>query len=168
MRLGHFAFIAVALAKIVSGGQTGVDRGALDAALEAGFACGGWCPEGRRAEDGAIPGRYPVTELPGAGYRQRTEKNVADSDATLVLYFRGLSGGTLETVRFCNAHGKPVLTVDASTTSPRAAARRARDFIRRHGAAVLNVAGPRKSGWHGGGDYAAQVIGELIAGRALA
>ena len=75
------------LKKIVSGGQTGVDRGALDAALEASFPCGGWCPKGRKAEDGAIPARYPLTEMPGPTYRARTRRNVTDSDGTLNLFF---------------------------------------------------------------------------------
>ncbi|MBI2320043.1 MAG: putative molybdenum carrier protein [Betaproteobacteria bacterium] len=158
----------MALCKIVSGGQTGVDRGALDAALALNFPCGGWCPEGRRAEDGAIPERYPVDELPGGGYRQRTERNVIDSDATLVLFLRELSGGTLETVRFCATHAKPVLTLDAGTTAPLQAACQAQAFIARHGIAVLNVAGPRESGWIGARQYAAQVIAELIPRRASA
>lgn len=73
--------------RIVSGGQTGVDRAALDAALEAGAECGGWCPEGRLAEDGAIPAHYALKELPGAGYLERTLRNVRDSYAT-VIFFR--------------------------------------------------------------------------------
>lgn len=159
---------AVALRKIVSGGQTGVDRGALDAALESKFPCGGWCPEGRRAEDRAIPERYPVEELPGGGYRERTERNVTDSDGTLVLYLRELSGGTRETVRFCAAHGKPVLSLDAGANTAEQAARQAQAFIARHGIAVLNVAGPRESGWAGAREYAARVIAEVIARRASA
>jgi hypothetical protein len=75
------------LEKIISGGQTGVDRGALDAALEASFPCGGWCPKGRKAEDGPIPARYPLKEMDGPAYRLRTERNVRDSDGTLILFF---------------------------------------------------------------------------------
>jgi len=85
------------LTKIVSSGQTGVDRGALDAALAAGFACGGWCPGDRRAEDGVIPQKYPMTVLPGGSYRQRTLQNVIDSDGTAILVYGSLSGGTLLT-----------------------------------------------------------------------
>jgi hypothetical protein len=75
----------MALIKIISGGQTGVDRGALDAALAVKFPCGGWCPADRRAEDGSIPGRYPLTPLPGGGYRERTRQNVIDSDGTATV-----------------------------------------------------------------------------------
>jgi len=73
--------------KFISGGQTGVDRGALDAALDVGAPCGGWCPVGRKAEDGVIAPRYPLVELPGRGYLPRTRRNVLDSDATLVVTF---------------------------------------------------------------------------------
>jgi len=83
--------------RVVSGGQTGVDRGALDAALERGVPCGGWCPAGRLAEDGVIPARYPVTELRGAGYDERTRKNVEDSDGTLIVTFGRATGGTART-----------------------------------------------------------------------
>jgi len=92
---------ATSLTRIVSGGQTGVDRGALDAALEAGFPCGGWAPAGRIAEDGPIAARYPVVELAGAGYEERTLKNVLDSDGTAILYFKELEGGTRQTMVNC-------------------------------------------------------------------
>ena len=89
--------------KIISGGQTGVDRGALDGALSLNFPCGGWCPEGRLAEDGMIDERYPVQVLAGAGYRQRTKLNVLDSDGTLLIFFDYLvvGGGTEQTLMFC-------------------------------------------------------------------
>src|SRR5204862_1053873 len=73
------------IARVVSGGQTGVDRAALDVALGLGLPCGGWCPKGRRAEDGPLPERYPLRETPWSGYPQRTQWNVRDSDGTLVL-----------------------------------------------------------------------------------
>ncbi len=69
--------------KIVSGGQTGVDRAALETALALGIPCGGWCPKGRKAEDGAIPEHYPVTETESATYEERTRLNVCESDATM-------------------------------------------------------------------------------------
>jgi len=134
------------LVRIVSGGQTEVDRGALDAALDSGFPCGGWCPVGRKAEDGSIPDRYPVVELPGAGYAQRTRRNVEDSDGTLILYFGDVVGGTLKTLRLCGHLRKPVLTIDATAMLPSEAARKTLDFIQREHIESLNVAGPRSSG----------------------
>ncbi|HKI87146.1 MAG TPA: putative molybdenum carrier protein, partial [Thermoanaerobaculia bacterium] len=133
----------MALERIVSGGQTGVDRGALDAALARGFPCGGWCPEGRLVEDGAIPERYPVTELSGAGYPERTLRNVLDSDATAILAFGTLEGGSALTRELCVEHGKPHLVIDAESTSPKRAAALLRRFLDEHAIRVLNVAGPR-------------------------
>ncbi len=101
--------------KIVSGGQTGVDRGALDAALESAEQCGGWCPEGRKAEDGVIPESYPVQELKGGGYRKRTRKNVQDSDGTVIIYFGQLIGGTEQTLRYCLDEKKPYLLLNIAT-----------------------------------------------------
>ena len=150
------------LLTLISGAQTGVDRGALDAALDAGFPCGGWCPEGRLAEDGTIPDRYPVRELPGAGYKQRTRQNVIDSDGTLILYFGEITGGTLKTLQLCRHLSKPVLTIDAHLHDADAAARQALDFINHHSIATLNVAGPRLSGAPRAHEYAYGCIARLI------
>lgn len=128
--------------KIVSGGQTGVDRAALDFAMERGIPCGGWCPKERTAEDGRIPDHYPLQEVTG-GYRVRTEKNVVDSDATLILIADKLSGGTLLTRNLCRKHRKPHLVV--KLTAP-GAVDSARQWLRETEIAVLNVAGPRESG----------------------
>lgn len=152
----------MALMKIVSGGQTGVDRGALDAALGAGFACGGWCPAGRKAEDGPIPDRYPVIEMPGASYEQRTRRNVMDSDGTLILHFGEITGGTLKTLRLCKHLKKPVLTVDAATMSPGLAAEKLCEFLRRENIETLNVAGPRTSGAPEAHAYAQQTIASTL------
>jgi putative molybdenum carrier protein len=115
--------------KIVSGGQTGVDRAALDAALKLNVDCGGWCPEGRKAEDGIIPPRYPLIELAGAGYKKRTLQNVIDSDGTVIIYFDTLSGGTEKTLLFCLQQNKPYLLIDATELSPTRSAERIHKFV---------------------------------------
>jgi len=131
--------------KIVSGGQTGVDRGALDAALECGVACGGFVPKGRRAEDGPIPSRYPVEECASQEYVVRTELNVVHSDATLILNRGGLEGGTLATVEFCRRHNKPYSVLQLDRVSAEQAAASIRHFFFHARPKVLNVAGPRES-----------------------
>ena len=150
------------LAKIVSGGQAGVDRGALDAALEAGFPCGGWAPEGRAAEDGRIPERYPVQVLAGAGYDKRTLQNVLDSDGTAILNSGALQGGTRQTMLHCVEHGKPFELIDATRTAPRDAALKLADFVERNHISVLNVAGPRASKWREGNQYAHATVTFLL------
>ena len=148
--------------KIVSGAQTGVDRGALDAALDCGADCGGWCPEGRLAEDGVVPDRYPVRELPGAGYVERTLENVIDSDGTLIVYEKRYDGGTELTGEFCAEHDRPLLCLDLALTTPAEAGRQVVEFIAGHGIAVLNVAGPRASKWPQGREQARQVIAAAL------
>jgi len=93
--------------KVISGGQTGVDRAALDAAMDVGFDVGGWCPRGRKALDGVIPTKYPLKETKGASYQTRTKWNVRDSDATLILSLGEPSGGTALTIKQCEKLGKP-------------------------------------------------------------
>jgi predicted Rossmann-fold nucleotide-binding protein len=150
----------VKLQRIISGGQTGVDRAGLDAAMEVGIPAGGWCPEGRLAEDGRIPDRYPVSELESREYGTRTEQNVVDSDATLVLNMGKLSEGTLLTVQMARRHGKPVLVVqlendaDPKTVSSWAGAQ---------GVGVLNVAGPRESKRPGVYELALEFMRRLLA-----
>jgi hypothetical protein len=128
--------------KVVSGGQTGVDRAALDAARALGLPCGGWCPRGRLAEDGPIDPAYPLAETPGADYAQRTEWNVRDSDGTLVLTRGRPTGGTALTIALARRRGNPLLVVDlARDPSPDEVAR----WIEASRIGVLNVAGPRES-----------------------
>ncbi|MDO4879435.1 MAG: putative molybdenum carrier protein [Neisseria sp.] len=133
--------------KIVSGGQTGVDRGALDAALAANIACGGWCPADRQAEDGIINPRYPLTPLPDGGYRKRTRQNVIDSDATVIVYHTeiALGSGTELTLKTCIAQRKPYLLIDASLAPPETAGAHIAGFAQRHHIEILNFAGPRAS-----------------------
>jgi hypothetical protein len=151
------------LEKIISGGQTGVDRGALDAALETSFACGGWCPKGRKAEDGAIPQRYPLREMPTAEYRPRTRRNVADSDGTLIVFFGEVSGGTRATLDIAQALGKPVLTLDLAAKSIEDAAVEAAAFVELNAIRTLNVAGPRESTYAGSTERARRLVTALLA-----
>jgi hypothetical protein len=132
--------------RILSGGQTGADRAALDAALALGVPCGGHCPAGRRAEDGSIPARYPLVELPTASYPARTRRNVADADGTAVLAYGPPSGGTKLTVDLCRQAARPCLVIDAGVVTPVEAAVLMGVFLLRHRIATLNVAGPRGSG----------------------
>ena len=127
---------------IVSGGQTGVDRGALDAAIAAGVSHGGWCPRGRLAEDGPIAARYELRETRSAKYSIRTRKNVLDSDATLILCRGPLTSGTDLTNRLALHHAKPCLVVDLQQDPDAAEVRR---WMAAHHIGVLNVAGPRES-----------------------
>jgi len=133
------------LKQIVSGAQTGVDRAALDAAMRAGLTVGGWCPRGRKGEDGVIPDIYPLKETRGAAYRTRTRWNVRDADATLILCRGEPSGGTLLTVGFCEELGKPYRIERLRTPNPQPGALAAViAWLRDHHVAILNVAGPRE------------------------
>ena len=145
--------------RIVSGGQTGVDRAALDVALELGVDHGGWCPLGRRAEDGVIPDRYSLLETDSPDYSSRTEANVIDSDATLIICRGELSGGTELTRRLARRHGKPLLVFDlADGTPPQAILQ----WLTENGARVLNVAGPRESSCPGIHDEARSMLSHLL------
>jgi len=119
-----------------------VDRAALDAALALGLPCGGWCPRGRLAEDGPIDPRYPLRETPSADYRQRTERNVRDSDGTLVLTRGRPSGGTGLTISLARGQGRPVLILDLTRDQD---PMRITEWAKQAGISILNVAGPRES-----------------------
>ena len=133
--------------RIVSGGQTGVDRAALDFAIAHDIPHGGYCPKGRRAEDGVIPSRYELTETDSEGYRQRTRRNIEGSDATLVLNLGEIEGGSLETVRIAERLGKPVLVVPLDEALSEADERitSTLTWLRNNQVSDLNAAGPRES-----------------------
>jgi len=131
--------------KVVSGGQTGADRAALDGAIEADCPHGGWIPLGRRTEAGTLPACYLLREMATKSYPKRTEQNVIDSDGTLIVSHGGLTGGSLLTRQLAEKHGRPVLHLDFQLMGNEDALDEARQWLRQHGIAVLNVAGPRAS-----------------------
>jgi hypothetical protein len=156
------------LIQIRSGGQTGADRGALEAVLA--FAseprrgieveAAGWCPRGRLAEDGTIDERFPLRETPEADFAQRTEWNVRDADATLILHRGPLSGGTALTARCAERLGKPLLAVDLGSAAVPVEA--IREWLQQHRVRVLNVAGPRESEAPGIADESRDLILRLL------
>ena len=131
---------------IVSGGQTGADRAALDFAIEHGIPHGGWCPRGRMAEDGPLPVGYALRETPSRKYAERTEWNVRDSDATVVFSIATRpQGGTRLTLELAERLGKPVLHLSRELLTPETAATMLNGFLNEHTVHTLNVAGPRAS-----------------------
>lgn len=136
--------------KIISGGQTGADIAALDWAITQGISYGGWCPKGRKTEDGTLPEQYKLVETPSASYLQRTEWNVRDADATLIFTLaEKLEGGSKRTAEFAERLGKPWVHIRPGV-HPKYVAR----FLHRHQVKVLNVAGTRGS--------AALNIGQIV------
>ena len=128
--------------KIVSGGQTGVDRAALDAAMALNIPCGGWCPKGRGAEDGPIDGKYPLEETSTEQVAVRTEWNVRDTDGTLIFNRGELSGGTAYTLVCTIKHQKPNLVIQLEEP---VSIERIQQWINEHNIQILNIAGPRAS-----------------------
>ena len=148
---------------IVSGGQTGADRAALDWAIERGIAHGGWCPRGRRAEDGVIAARYHLRETPSERYEQRTEYNVRDSDGTVILTLSpALTGGSRLTAERAAALDRPWLHLSRAMDGE-TAADRLRRFVAERGIRALNVAGPRASGEPGIGDWVRSTLEAALA-----
>ena len=150
--------------KIVSGGQTGADRAAWDWAIANGAAHGGWCPKGRKAEDGPIDARYHLKETPGSNYLQRTEWNVRDSDGTVIFTLgEPLAGGSLETLRFARKHKKPWIWLSAARDDD--APERLRQFVEDNQIRVLNVAGPRASEAPEVGQFVTATLRRVFWGR---
>ena len=147
------------LQKIVSGGQTGVDRAALDVAMELDIPCGGWCPAGRRAEDGRIEACYPLQETESYRYDVRTRQNITDSDGTLIISSAPLTSGTDLTRKIALKTDKPLLIIapdtlfDAELIDP---------WLKEHRITVLNVAGPRESSSPGIYQQATTILKEAL------
>jgi len=129
--------------KIISGGQTGADRAALDAAIETDIPHGGWVPKGRLAEDGVIPPSYHLNEMPTDSYALRTEQNVVDSDGTLILSHGPLSGGSALTQELAEKHERFCLHIDLNRIPAFKAAAMIAAWVVLHPIKTLNVAGPR-------------------------
>ena len=150
---------------IVSGGQTGADRAALDWAIERGIEHGGWCPLGRRAEDGVIAAHYRLRETPTDRYEQRTQWNVRDSDGTVILTLAAtLTGGSRTTAEWAEALGRPHIHVSREADGD-AAADAVRRFVETHRIRVLNVAGPRASGEPDVGDFVRSTLDRALGTR---
>lgn len=131
------------LRKVITGGQTGVDRACLDVALELGVPCGGWCPKGRLAEDGVLDAKYPLVETDDAEYSERTRRNVKDADGLLVLYARHPGPGTRHAMNIAAELGHPAVTVDLTRDpEPEDVLKWLAKFKK---GVVINVAGPRES-----------------------
>ncbi len=156
------ALSAPAGLEIISGGQTGVDRGALLAALDHGVPCSGWAPAGRLAEDGPIPDHFPVTELPNGRYEDRTRKNVSDTDGTLLICHGQLGGGSLLTRQTAERAGKPLLLISADNGAQATAVAAVVEFVRAHHIYKLNVAGPRASEWPAAQRWVRDLIGRVL------
>ncbi len=148
--------------KIISGGQIGVDRAALDAALACGAPCGGKVPRGRRAEDGRIDDRYPMTELDSANYAKRTRHNVLDSDGTVIVYVDAMTGGTRLTEQLCQSLRRPLLAIDIAEVSHEQAVADLIHFVDKHRIAMLNVAGPRHAEPLDTGTFTCRLITALL------
>ena len=156
---GRSPSVPAAGVRVISGGQTGVDRAALMAASALDLPIGGWCPHGRRAEDGPIPDRYALRETPNGDYGERTEWNVRDSDATLILHRGPMTGGTRLTAELARRLGKPLLARDLAEPIDVPAIA---DWLIANHVRVLNCAGPRESGMPGIGEESQRIFVEVF------
>jgi hypothetical protein len=131
--------------KVISGGQTGADRGGLDAAIALNVPHGGWCPKGRKAEDGRIPDCYELEETGSSSYPARTRKNIIDSDVTIIFVFDVLGRGSKLTLNEADRLGKPASIIDIKAVGEETAAQLVREFFQSHKPDTINVAGSRES-----------------------
>jgi hypothetical protein len=154
--------VGLLVKKIISGGQTGADRAALDFAIANGIPHGGWCPRGRLAEDEAIDARYELSETPSSNYAQRTEWNVRDSDATVIFSIRPwLTGGSRKTAQFARQYRKPWLQLSAQRDG-RNAPKKLAEFLAKTPTAILNVAGPRASEAPRVAEFVSKILSKVI------
>tara|TARA_R110002096_G_scaffold200639_13_gene384755 strand:+ start:9474 stop:9956 length:483 start_codon:yes stop_codon:yes gene_type:complete len=152
---------ALPLEKIVSGGQTGADRAGLDWAIANALPHGGWCPQGRRAEDGPISAQYDLTETAESRYHIRTRLNVQDSDGTVIFGLAPeLTGGSALTREFAEQLRKPWIHLSRSATKDPAMA--LRRFLIEHTVHTLNVAGPRASTEFGIAEFTLQILDDAL------
>ncbi|BBM83492.1 putative molybdenum carrier protein [Candidatus Uabimicrobium amorphum] len=147
--------------KIISGGQTGADRGGLDAAIKLNIDHGGWCPKGRRAEDGSISSRYHLKETAGRDYRIRTEKNVVDADLTLVFTPGKATGGSLQTIQYARKHNKNCYHFDI--LCPKSENMHLLHSLLVNFDGILNIAGSRESKFAGIRVYVENILCKVIA-----
>ncbi len=153
--------------KIISGGQTGVDQGALDFALGMGLECGGWCPPGRQCETGRIPEKYPLKEVETVDYNERTRRNVLEADATLVITSGGrMEPGTRLTLEWARSHNRPCFHLDLKDPDEpeRALLSEAKIWLESIAIKVLNVAGNRESTVPGIGRITVLILETLFGG----
>ncbi len=141
----HVEKEAEMITKIISGGQTGADQAALDVAIEHGIPHGGWIPKGRKTEDGILPDKYHLDEMPTASYPKRTEKNILDSDGTLIFSRGTLTGGSALTRKLAKQNEQPWLHIDLDKVTAREAAQAIAGWVGERDIQTLNVAGPRAS-----------------------
>lgn len=142
----------LAVATIISGGQSGADRGALDAAIEIGIPHGGTCPKGRVADDGTIPEKYKLNENGSKNHADRTEANIVAADGTMIFTFGRLTGGSKLTSELARKYNKPWLHLDLNAEATDYAVKRVREWLAEHEVKTVNVAGGRETesaGLHG-------------------
>ncbi len=137
--------LVIMITKIMSGGQPGTDQAALDFAIAHGIPHGGWIPKGRKTEDGVLPDKYHLKEMPTASYPKRAEKNILDSDGTIIFSRGNLTGGSSLIRKLAKQHGRPWAHLDLDQMNEWIAADILTGWIDRHDIQVLNVAGPRAS-----------------------